>query len=160
MVNDEINQEENPLLVKERLADVGAKRLRRKPYHWGIFVGSAFLGFAPVVVGLLAGVTTVIGAFRFAETIPWWGGILGILLTIFCIAGIILHLYAITEAKAGNLWLSLAFSVLAWPAVALLAFFLTYVMPNDGPESENSYTSDCKLDSEGVSSKDCILGTG
>lgn len=152
---------EQPLLVYEKLADVGEKLIVRKPLHWGIFIGSALLGFAPIVIGLLSGVTTVIGSVRFPDTIPWWGGIIGVAVTLYCIAGIILHLYAITEAEMSFLWSSLAFSLIAWPAVALLAFFLTYVMPADDSESADSYTANCKMPNgdskDKVSSKDCIL---
>lgn len=122
------------LFIKEKLVESNKHlKVKRSPFHWFIFVLCAIIGFAPVAVGLFVGVSAVVDAIRFPENIPWWAAVLGILFIVYCVAGIILLLYGITEGSTGNLIAALVFAFVAWPAVGLMTFFFSNVIPNDSP---------------------------
>lgn len=149
---DQNGSEEQPLLTHGPLIDLPEVKPRRKPYHWALFAVTCFLSFAPLVGGLLFGVTAIVGAVNSDGLFPWWAGVFGLGLIVFCLSGPIMNIYGITEVDNTALWASLAFAILSWPGVAVAIFILTYVAPEEPMQAELC-TSDTVED---PASENCI----
>lgn len=119
---------EKPLVVPEVLAEV-RPRPQKQLVHWALFVLTLFLLLPPLIGAFIFGSISIGDALSPSGHTPWWGGLFAALVIVVPSAAVAVAIFGFMEAKVKNLILSLAGSILAWPAIAFMIYFLFDVIP-------------------------------